>query len=74
MEILAHLYLRVHHKDRPGSGRRSFRVFRDHRKHHGRPQRADQYADAQRYDDSELIVPRRFRDHDVGNRAVHRED
>ena len=26
------------------------------------------------YDDAELVVPRRFRDHDVGNRAVHREE
>ena len=25
------------------------------------------------YDDAELVVPRRFRDHDVGNRAVHCE-
>ena len=27
------------------------------RKQHGRPQRADQAADAQRYDDAELVVP-----------------
>ena len=59
----------------PGNGRRSRRQFSCHRKQHrGRPQRADQHADAQRYDDAELIVPRRFRDHDVGNRAVHREE
>ena len=33
-----------------------------------------QYGHAQRYDDAELVVPRRlFRDHHVGNRAVHCE-
>ena len=62
-------------EDRPGgSGRWSRRQLSCHRKQHGRPQRADHYADDQRYDDAELIVPRRFRDHDVGNRAVHCEE
>ena len=59
----------------PGSGRRSRRQFSCHRKQHGgRPQRADHYAEDQRYDDAELVVPRRFRDHHVWNRAVHREE
>ena len=77
-EIVANLYLRVRREDRadrPRSGRRSFRVFRDDGKQHGgRPQRADQYAEAQRYDDAELVLARRFRDHHVWNRAVHREE
>ena len=60
-------------EERPGgSGRWS------HRKQHGRPQRADQNADAQRYDDAELVVPRLFGDHCLGvlrnRRAVHREE
>ena len=61
-------------EDRPGSGRRRFRFFRALRKQHGRPQRTNQYADAQRYDDAVLVLARRFRDHHVGNRAVHREE
>ena len=60
-------------EDRPGSGRRRFRFFRALRKQHGRPQRTNQYADAQRYDDAVLVLARRFRDHHVGNRAVHCE-
>ena len=45
-------------EDRPGSGCRSRRQFSCHRKQHrGRPQRADRYAHAQRYDDAELVVP-----------------
>ena len=42
-------------EDRPGSGCRSRRQFSCHRKQHrGRPQRADRYAHAQRYDDADL--------------------
>ena len=48
------------------------------RKQHGRPQRADQYADAQGDDDAELVVPGLFGDHCLGvlrnRRAVHREE
>ena len=54
-------------EDRPGSGCRS-------RRQQGRAQRADHYANDQRYDDAELVVPRRFSDHHVWNRAVHREE
>ena len=47
-------------------------------KHHGRPQRADQYANTQGDDDAELVVPRLFGDHCLGvlrnRRAVHREE